>query len=195
MKCLALRYRRAEPPPAIRPEDREVVAQVLCHYPELYPDYVEIGDPTDAGWPHEIRECIPLRLAHVEPLRIRYFALYYLVVSGWSNDPHVVPPPVPVYIERRVEPRPESRNARRRLCRDRDIVFVEPLWLARGSARQDVVGAPPDLPPSDTGLEGAVPLEPVDERNLSLLAGDAISDEQWATLNKRANDVLYRGGG
>ncbi len=61
----------------------------------------------------------------------------------------------------------------------------------------DSTSLPPSesLPPSDTGLKGAIPLEGADERNLDLLAERAVSDEQWAALNKRANDVLCRRGG
>lgn len=54
----------------------------------------------------------------------------------------------------------------------------------------------PPLPPSDTGLEGAIPLPDVEPRNYTLLAGgDEVSDDAWAAQNRRANDVLYRSEG
>lgn len=55
---------------------------------------------------------------------------------------------------------------------------------------------PPDVPPSDTGLDGAIPLPDVEPQNYGLLAGAAeVSDEAWAAQNRRINDALYRGGG
>lgn len=193
MRVLALRRDPSAPPVVIAPEDRESVAEAMILSPGFVPGYVE----TLAFLPFEIREPVVYRRSWVadrglgsftESVSERCLRLWLITRSPWSSDPPGIPPPrqVPIYIE--------ERQVTRELVPyiDTHTINQRPRFRSTGDTFPVAVEGDA-LPPSDVGIDGAIPLEPVEERNLTLLAQEGVMDEAWAALNKRVNDVLYRG--